>query len=213
MNNIVAVKVVDSAEHLLDGLRSVLLCELALLADAVEQLSTGRKLRDDVVLIPGLEPVDEAHDGGVLEALQHVELVVDHLLVALDVLLQDDLDGHLAGRAVGLADDAIGTGTERLAESVFCLLVVTVGLALKAAEHPRDCRAANKRLAHSSLSAASSTAKLNSAVNKERGLTTHCSCGFGYLQIAVVADWRKGVYLKYVCRRMRLRTSAKEEGG
>jgi hypothetical protein len=30
---------------------------------------------------------------GVLEALEHLQFVVDHLVIAFDVLLQDDLDG------------------------------------------------------------------------------------------------------------------------
>jgi len=54
----------------------------------------------------------------VLHALQHLQLVVDHLLVPADVLLEDDLDGDLALGAVGLADDAIGSGTQRLSEAV-----------------------------------------------------------------------------------------------
>ena len=54
----------------------------------------------------------------VLHALQHLQLVVDHLLVPADVLLEDDLDGDLALGAVGLADDAIGSSTQRLSEAV-----------------------------------------------------------------------------------------------
>jgi hypothetical protein len=30
---------------------------------------------------------------GVLKALEHLQFVVDHLIVAFDVLLQDDFDG------------------------------------------------------------------------------------------------------------------------
>ena len=55
---------------------------------------------------------------GVLQPLKHRQLVVHHLLVALDVLLEDDLDGDLAGRAFSLANDAICAGTERASESV-----------------------------------------------------------------------------------------------
>jgi hypothetical protein len=54
----------------------------------------------------------------VLHALQHLELIVDHLLVPADVLLQDDLDGDLALGAVGLTDDAICTSSQRLSEAV-----------------------------------------------------------------------------------------------
>lgn len=47
-----------------------------------------------------------------LELLKHLQLVVDHLLITLDIALQDDLDGDLAIGAVGLTDDAIGAGAE-----------------------------------------------------------------------------------------------------
>lgn len=56
----------------------------------------------------------------VLETLEHVELVVDHFLVALDVLLQDDFDSNLALWAVGLSDDSIGSCTEGPSEAVLC---------------------------------------------------------------------------------------------
>jgi hypothetical protein len=54
----------------------------------------------------------------VLQSLQHRKLVIDHLLVTLDVLLQDDLDGNLASRAVGLTNDSIGTSTEGASELI-----------------------------------------------------------------------------------------------
>ena len=142
VDDIVLVEIVDGVEHLPESLRGVLLGELALLADAVEELPARRQLGDDVVLVlqrgsaspyllrrpapgprwaaayPRLEPVDEAHNVRVLQALQEVQLIVHHALVALDVLLQDDLDGDLALRRVGLADDAIGAGAEGAAELV-----------------------------------------------------------------------------------------------
>lgn len=54
----------------------------------------------------------------VLHALQHLQLVVDHLLVSANILLQDDLDSHLALGAVGFPDDTIGTRTQCLPEAV-----------------------------------------------------------------------------------------------
>lgn len=143
MDDIVLMEVVDGVKHLPDSLRGVLFGELALLADAVEELPARRQLGDDVVLVlqnwsapshlprpsspgprwaaayPRLEPVDEAHNVRVLQALQEVQLVVHHALVAPDVLLQDDLNGDLALRRVGLADDAIGSGAEGATELVF----------------------------------------------------------------------------------------------
>ena len=53
----------------------------------------------------------ELDNVGVLHLLQHFQLVVYHLLVTADILLQDDLDGDLAIWAVGLADDTIGSST------------------------------------------------------------------------------------------------------
>lgn len=54
----------------------------------------------------------------VLHALKHFQLVVYHLLVASHVLLQDDLDCDLALWAIGLSNDAIGTGAECLSEAI-----------------------------------------------------------------------------------------------
>lgn len=55
---------------------------------------------------------------GVVEGLEHLQLVVDHAFVALDILLQDDLDGDLAGGAIGLPHDTIGAGTEGSSEFI-----------------------------------------------------------------------------------------------
>ena len=54
----------------------------------------------------------------VLHLLEHLQLVVDHLLVSAHVLLQDDLDRDLALGALGLSDDAIGSGAQRLSKAV-----------------------------------------------------------------------------------------------
>lgn len=53
-----------------------------------------------------------------LQPLQQVQLVVHHLLVAPDVLLQDDLDCHLAILAIRFSDDAVRPCAEYLAEPV-----------------------------------------------------------------------------------------------
>lgn len=54
----------------------------------------------------------------VLHALQHLQLIVHHLLVAAHILLQDDLDSDLALGAVSFADDTVGSGAECLSEAV-----------------------------------------------------------------------------------------------
>jgi hypothetical protein len=53
-----------------------------------------------------------------LKLLQHLKLVIDHLLVALDVSLEDNLHGNLAGRAIGLTNDSICSSTEGSSELV-----------------------------------------------------------------------------------------------
>lgn len=56
---------------------------------------------------------------GMLHALQHLKLVVHHLLVPFDIFLEDDLDRHFPSRAIRLSDNAIGTGSECATETVF----------------------------------------------------------------------------------------------
>lgn len=51
MDNVLAVKVVDSSKDLLDGLRSILFCEFALLADAIEELAASCQFRHNVILV------------------------------------------------------------------------------------------------------------------------------------------------------------------
>lgn len=136
VHDVVLVEIVDGIQDLADGLRGVLFSKASLFADAVEQLASGGQLGNNVVFVLGargerwsrktkhdvsylgLKPVVEANNVRVLQALQHFELIVDHLLIAPDVFLQDDLDGNAAVRAVGLADNSICTGTQSLAESI-----------------------------------------------------------------------------------------------
>lgn len=67
----------------------------------------------------GFEPIHEMDDVGVVERLQHLQFIVNHLLVAADVLLQNDLHGDLSGRrAFGLADNPIGASTQGAPELV-----------------------------------------------------------------------------------------------
>lgn len=96
----------------------------------------------------------------VFESLEHLQFVVDHLLIALDVPFQDDLDSHLTKGAVSLTHGTIGSGTQSPAEFVFrprrkknkrvsgrdswfacigrsgLLLIIALWLAMKAIEHP-----------------------------------------------------------------------------
>jgi hypothetical protein len=109
MDDVVLMEIIDGIQDLLDGLRSVLLGKLALFTDTIEELSAGRELGHDVKLVllrrrrsarlaqlgwvamcctyTRLKPVDELNDMRVLQPLKHIQLVIHHLLVALDVLL------------------------------------------------------------------------------------------------------------------------------
>ena len=44
-----------------------------------------------------------------LHSLQHLQLVVYHFLVALDIFLEDDLDGKLLSVLLGFPNNAIST--------------------------------------------------------------------------------------------------------
>lgn len=67
---------------------------------------------------PRLEPVVKLDNVGVLHALKHLKLVVDHLFVAPHVLLQNDLDSNLSLWTIRLPHDAIGAGTQCLSKAV-----------------------------------------------------------------------------------------------
>ena len=109
----------------------------------------------------------ELDDMWMLHSLQHLHLVVHHLLVALDILLQDNLHGHLARGPICLADDSICPGTEGPSKAVLgsarwsatsravgvggggwhacLLLVVAFGLAVQLVKHIRDWMVGTQR--------------------------------------------------------------------
>lgn len=54
-----------------------------------------------------------------VECLQHLQLIVDHLFVPTDIFLQDDFDGDLSGDvALGLTDNTICTCTKGSSEFI-----------------------------------------------------------------------------------------------
>lgn len=135
VDNVPLMEIVDRIQDLPDGLRGVLLRELAILADPVEQLSTSSQLSDDVVFVllsisprtychqllwthPRLKPVVEMDDVRVVQRLQHLQLIIDHLLVALDILLEDDLHSDLSSAAFSLANNAICASAQCLPKPV-----------------------------------------------------------------------------------------------
>ena len=65
------------------------------------------------------EPVDERDDVGVLKGLEHLKLIVDHVFISTNVLLEDDLDCHLlAVGGVSLANDTVCACTQCSSELV-----------------------------------------------------------------------------------------------
>lgn len=89
----------------------------------------------------------------VLHPLQHLQLIVYHLLISLDIFLEDDLDRYLSGRAVCFSDDTVRASTERFSKFVLrssrmsartaawvgfiqhTLLIVALRLAMQLVQH------------------------------------------------------------------------------
>lgn len=128
MDDIPLVQVVDRVKDLPNSLRRVLLRKLSAFADPIKKLTTSSELCDNVEFVllgvrPGrrsnpkcpthlrFEPVDKMDNVGVIKSLQHLQLIVDHSLVAPDVFLQDYLDCDLLGARLRLANNSIGAGT------------------------------------------------------------------------------------------------------
>lgn len=72
------------------------------------------------------------------DALQHLQFVVHHTLISLDILLEDDLDGDLVTTDLGFAHDTVCSCAERTSKLVGGLLIVAVGLAMQAIDHSSD---------------------------------------------------------------------------
>ena len=80
---------------------------------------------------PRLEPIHKLDDMRVIQSLQHAKLIIYHLLISLDILLQYYLDCHFIAVEIGFSYNAIGACSERATEPVLGLLVVAVRLAVK----------------------------------------------------------------------------------
>lgn len=92
-----------------------------------------------------------------IQPLQKLQLIVDHLLISAHALLEDDFNGDFALRGVGFANDAVGACAEGSTESVqrpeqsplasihlsdclvqYLLFFITLRLTLQLIEHTRD---------------------------------------------------------------------------
>lgn len=51
MDNIPLMQIPDRIQNLPDRLRSILFCKLAILANAIEQFSSGREFRHNIIFI------------------------------------------------------------------------------------------------------------------------------------------------------------------
>lgn len=154
MDNVLVVQVVDCLEYLLDRLRGILFRELALVANPVEELSTRCQLRHNIVFVletstwyiadsgpahPRLEPIMKPDNVRMRDTLQHLQLVVNHTLISLDIFLENDLDCDLLTIGFGFAHDTVCSSTESASELVCGFLIVAVRLAVQAIDHSGDC--------------------------------------------------------------------------
>ncbi len=65
-----------------------------------------------------LKPIMKPDNVRMIQPLQHVQLIIHHLLVASHILLENDLDGNFPNWTIRLTDDAIGSRTQRPPESI-----------------------------------------------------------------------------------------------
>jgi hypothetical protein len=67
----------------------------------------------------GLKPLLKLDDMWMFHSLQHIHLIIDHLLISSHILLQDDLDSAFAVWSIGFADNTICSGTQCSPEAIF----------------------------------------------------------------------------------------------
>ena len=75
-----------------------------------------------------------------LHPLQHLQFIVHHLLIALDILLEDDLDRVLLAFTLCLSDNAICSCTKSLAKPVLVPSLRISACSWRALNHPTSCR-------------------------------------------------------------------------
>lgn len=128
MNNVMLMKVVHRAQNFTDDSRCILLCEFSVLTNPVKQFTTSSQLRNNVVLVlsfcksydtdrtcgntcPRLKPVHKTDYVGMIQSLEQIKLIVNHLLVSFDILLENDLHCDFSRRSVGFPNNPVGTST------------------------------------------------------------------------------------------------------
>jgi hypothetical protein len=107
VDNLHIVEILDGFQCFLDDKDGVALSEPSLITDPFKKPTPGSQFGDDVKVLCALEPFIEFDNVGMVESLEEIHFVVDHVFVTLYILLCNDFDGHRAFGALSLLDYAI----------------------------------------------------------------------------------------------------------
>lgn len=70
------------------------------------------------VTYPRLEPVVKLDDVRVMKALQHCKFIINHLLIAFDILFQNNFHRDLSRGRICFANNSIGPSTKCPSETI-----------------------------------------------------------------------------------------------
>jgi hypothetical protein len=107
VDNLHIVEIRNGFQCFLDDKDGVALSEPSLITDTLKELTPCCQLGDDVKVLCALEPFIEFDNVGMVESLEEIHFVVDHMFVTLYILLCNDFDGHRAFGTLSLLDYAI----------------------------------------------------------------------------------------------------------
>ena len=107
MNNLLAVEVGNCLQCLLNNRDSITLSKLATVTDPLKEFTSSSQLGDNVKVFGAFEPFVEFDDVGMVESLEEINFVVDHMFVALDIFLCNDLDSHRTVGSISLLNYSI----------------------------------------------------------------------------------------------------------
>jgi hypothetical protein len=107
VDNLHIVKIGNGLQRFLHDKDGVALSELSAITDTLKELTSCSQFGDYIKVLCALEPFMEFDNVGMIESLEEIHFVVDHMFVPLDILLCNDLDGYRALGALSLLDYAI----------------------------------------------------------------------------------------------------------
>jgi len=107
VHNLLAVEVGNSLQCLLNNRDSIALSKPATVADPLKEFTSSSQFGDYVKVFGAFEPFVEFDDVGVVESLEEIHFVVDHMFVALDIFLCNDLDSHKTVGSVSLLNYSV----------------------------------------------------------------------------------------------------------